>query len=381
MGAFLRREWRRIQAQPSAIWLLLLLPLIGTLLLLWIFSARVPHDLPVALVDGDNSALSREIGRLLDAASSVRVAHRPASVEAAHDLMLRGEVYAAVVLPEDLFRRLERGDPATIQVFINQQLLTAAGKIAVDVQTVLGTLSARYSLVRQAQTGVGVVSVLPVRVELHPLFNPGLDFGPFLALLLITATLHVFIFISATQFLGTELLEKSVPHWLALGGDWLSAVLRKVLPYTCWWLLFGGLLLFGTYRWLGMGLPEHLAIMLAGLLLLVLVYQGLGLMLVMTTANYRVAASIASLIASPAVAFSGITFPLEALPLGPRIWAETLPLTHFLHLQVEQVVGVMPEAASARRLLILAAMAAAFWAIGLWRARLVLNMPSYWGRE
>ncbi|MBM7061962.1 ABC transporter permease [Pseudomonas sp. UL073] len=381
MNALLRRELQRIRAQRSAIWLLFLLPLIGTLLLLWIFSARTPHDLPVAVVDADNSALSREISRLLDASASIRVAFRPSSEAEAHDLMLRGEIYAAVVLPRELFKRLQRGDPAAIQVFLNQQLMTAAGKIAVDVQTVVGTLSARQSLIRQVQSGVGVVSIQPLRAELHPLFNPGLDFAPFLALLLITATLHVFVFISTAQFLGTELLEQSVPQWTALSGSWLAAVLKKTLPYTAWWLLFGGLLLFGSYRWLGMGLPEHFALMLAGLLLLVVVYQGLALLLVMTTANYRVAVSIASLIASPAVAFSGITFPLEALPLGPRIWAEVLPLTHFLHLQVEQAVGSIPAAASAPRLLTLAAMALAFWAIGLWRARLVLRTPSYWGRE
>lgn len=382
MRAFLRREWRRIREHQSAPWLLFWLPIIGTVLLLWIFSARTPHDLPVALVDQDNSALSREIGRLLDAASSTRVAAHVGSVEEAKDLLLRGEVYAALVLPPDLFKRMKRGDPASIQVFINQQLMTAAGKISVDVQSVLGTLSARYSLIEQAQMGGRVVSIQPIRAELHPLFNPGIDYGPFLALLLISATLHVFIFISATQFLGSELLEKSVPAWLAAGrGGWLSALLRKIVPYTGWWLLFGGLLLFGTYRWLGMGVPEHFAVMLAGLLLLVLVYQGLALLLVMTTANYRVSVSLASLIASPAVAFCGVTFPLEALPLGPRIWGEMLPLTHFVHLQVEQALGAVPEAASAHRLLTLAVMTLAFWAIGLWRARRVLTTPDYWGRE
>ncbi|UVE19612.1 ABC transporter permease [Pseudomonas sp. LS44] len=382
MGRFLHREWQRIRDHQSAAWLLFGLPLIGTVLLLWIFSARTPHDLPIAVVDFDNSVLSREVTRLLDATSSTRVAAFPDSVGAAQDLLLRGEVYAVMALPHDLFKRMKRGDPVPIQVFVNQQLMTAAGRISVDVQSVLGELSARNSLIQQAQMGGKVVSILPVRAELHPLFNPGIDYGPFLALLLISATLHVFIFISATQFLGTELLEKSVPAWLAAAqGGWFLALLRKFGLYTGWWMLFGSLLLFGTYRWLGMGMPEHLGVMLFGLLLLVLVYQGLALLLVMTTANYRVAVSLASLIASPAVAFCGVTFPLEALPLGPRIWGEMLPLTHFVHLQIEQTLGSIPEAVSAQRLLTLALMTAFFWGIGLWRARLVLQTPSYWGRE
>ena len=57
----------------------------------------------------------------------------------------------------------------------------------------------------------------------------------------------------------------------------------------------------------------------------VLAAQAFGLLIIALTANLRKAVSLGALIFGPAAAFSGVTFPLAAMPVGPRIWAETLP--------------------------------------------------------
>ena len=75
----------------------------------------------VALVDQDNSALSREIGRLLDAASSTRVAAHVGSVEEAKDLLLRGasgfvRPWIAAVAVSIVFGLVHRG--AEVWIFL-----------------------------------------------------------------------------------------------------------------------------------------------------------------------------------------------------------------------------------------------------------------------
>ena len=77
--AFVRsalRECARLRADPWDLALATWVPLLALALLAWMFSAGVPRELPVAVVDHDNSAASRELVRRLDAVPELRVAAR-----------------------------------------------------------------------------------------------------------------------------------------------------------------------------------------------------------------------------------------------------------------------------------------------------------------
>jgi len=51
----------------------------------------------------------------------------------------------------------------------------------------------------------------------------------------------------------------------------------------------------------------------------------------------RTALSATGFITAPAFAFSGVGFPLQSMPVLARGWAELLPYTHYIRLQMEQL--------------------------------------------
>jgi len=63
----MKREWERIKSK----WVLLMItfvgPLLAFLLITVIFSQNTPRNLPVAIIDNDNSKLSKLINRYVDA--------------------------------------------------------------------------------------------------------------------------------------------------------------------------------------------------------------------------------------------------------------------------------------------------------------------------
>jgi len=67
-----------------------------------------------------------------------------------------------------------------------------------------------------------------------------------------------------------------------------------------------------------MGVPLHgdLSTVLAGTALLVLAYEGIGLVLAAWFANLRFATSAAAFVATPAFALVGLTFPTKPCRLG-----------------------------------------------------------------
>ena len=108
--------------------------------------------------------------------------------------------------------------------------------------------------------------------------------------------------------------------------------------------------------------------------------QAFALVLIARTADLRRAVSLGALIFGPAAAFSGVTFPLAAMPVGARMWALTLPLTHAMALVRAGVIVGAPEAAGGQ-LLALAATIAVALGLALPRLPVLLRDPKYWGEH
>jgi len=216
-------------------------------------------------------------------------------------------------------------------------------------------------------------------VDTHPLFNPGLEFGRFLALPLAVAVLHVLMVVVAIDVCGRELRSGSAAQWReAAGGRALAALLGKLLPYLGWFFAFGLVVLAALMRLLGIEFQGSLVLWALGWLGLVLACFGLGTFLMGLVGNLRIATSIASVLVSPAFAYSGMTFPIVAMEGFAAVWALALPLGHFLHLQAAQALLGAPASAVWPHLLVLV-LFALLPLLTLTRWRRWLNDPSAWG--
>ena len=344
MQGVLSRELKRFIRTPRLWFLAVIAPVLLPGLLIALFVERAPTELPVAVLDYDHSPLSRQIVRALDATPGIRVLAFPADLQAAGSSVRRGEVFAVVALPPDLHRDVLRDEAPRVQLYYNRQSLTAGNVIMREVRTAIGTVGAGIGLAQ------GVFP--PVRTENHPLFNPGLDFARFLALPLIVTLLHIVVVIVVIDVTGRELREGTAGDWLhaARGRVWW-ALLVKLLPYFVWFSLAGiGLLVFSAHA-LGLEVRGHAGLWLGGWVALTAACMGLGVFLAGLFGNLRMATSVASVVISPAFAYSGMTFPAEAMEGFATFWSQLLPLGHYLHLQTAQVAMGSSVAVSLHHLL------------------------------
>ena len=74
----------------------------------------------------------------------------------------------------------------------------------------------------------------------------------------------------------------------------------------------------------------------------------MGALAAAATRSLRTALSATGFITAPAFAFSGVGFPLLAMPAGARSWADLLPFTHYMRLQMEQLQMGAPWSVSSR---------------------------------
>ncbi len=386
MRAVLRRELGRIATRPLEPLLLVVLPALSIGLTWAIFSAGLPRELPVAVVDEDHTRLSRQLVRMIDAAPTVRVASRPPDPTAARELLLSGRAYAVVIVPEGLERGVKRGRPEPVVAWTNAQLLVPASLVRRDLQAATATLSAGVEIRRlraAGETAAGAAARFqPVRADLHALFNPQLDYVSYLFAALLPTLLHVFVLLAAVNSVGAELREGTAGEWLATaGGSLARAVAGKMLPST---VVLTGVAVAATAVLFGVaGVPMRGSppLLLLGTALFVLAYQAVGILLVALFANLRFATSVAAFLASPAFAYAGITFPTMGMPAFARLWGNLLPLTHYLRLLVDQSMKGAPASVSWPSLAALLAFATVPLLLAWPRLRRVASDRSFWGRS
>lgn len=330
-----RREWARFRHTPRLWVLVVVAPLLLALVLLWTFAERSPLGLPLLIADYDRSAASRQLGRQLQAAPTVRGMSTVPDLPRAMAGLRRGEAYGVLVIPPDFERGLLRGESTVLALHYNRQMLTAGNMLLRDVRTVVATTGAGLGVARGA--------VPAALVELRPAFNPGLDYARFLALPMIIALLHIAVVIVAVDVTGRELREATAGQWLSAAGDSVPRALAgKLLPYALWFSVAGLAFLVVALRVLGVAVAGQPLLWAAGWVALVLACLGLGAALVAATGNLRMALSIASVIVSPAFAYAGLSFPTAFMPALAAGWSLALPLTHGLAAHVQQVAMAAP---------------------------------------
>jgi ABC-2 type transport system permease protein len=95
----------------------------------------------------------------------------------------------------------------------------------------------------------------------------------------------------------------------------------------------------------------------------------------------RMGLSITGFVTAPAFAFSGVGFPLVAMPVAARWWAQCLPFTHYMRVQVDQWVMGAPWRLSLLTpmvMLVISAGLLIWMAGGLVRT---LRQPESWGQR
>lgn len=112
-----RNELLHIMKDQGVVLFVFFVPLLYPLLYAYIYNNETVREVPVAVIDRQGSALSRQFTRMMDATPDVRLVASCMSVAEAERLNKRGEIYAFAVIPEDFDRTLARGEQAVIGVY------------------------------------------------------------------------------------------------------------------------------------------------------------------------------------------------------------------------------------------------------------------------
>jgi ABC-2 type transport system permease protein len=338
-----RREVWRMQSSREYRSVVVWLPLGVILFFAVFFSQEVVGPLPVAVVDEDNSYLSRRLVSMLRATRETALAEEVFDIEQARSKLIAGEVVGVVEIPDNFSENILSRVTTSVKYYDSGTNISTASLSAKGVQTVVTSFGVGVALQRAEIEGAmpdeAMAQVMPIGFSTYALFNPWLNYayyvGPcFWAMILIIASM-----LSTIYALGTELRYGTSAEWLrSANGSLVAGVMGKLAPATLLlWLLAAvvGELIFGVF---GAPMRGSWATLVLGTLVLIVAYQAVALFVVALTASFRLSLSLGGGYSVLAFTFSGVTFPTMAMFSVVQPLTMLFPYTYFMRLYIDQAV-------------------------------------------
>lgn len=343
-----RRESKRMVSRPIYLFSSVFVMFFCYVFFLTFFNEGLPEQLPIGLVNNDNSYVSRTLARNVDASAQIEIVKQYPSFSQAREDMQRGKIYGIVEIASDFESELLSNRQPKIAYYVNDAYLIA-GSLSFKDLTYISELGTAYVQQRLLHAH-GVVSdentmpiLQPVAIDTHLIANPYANYSIYLLNVLLPGVLQLMIIMLTIFSIGTEIKERTTEKWLTSSNQSILAALTgKMLPYTVLFTLLGigGNLILYSYMHFPMN--GSLTRMCLATFIYVLAYQAIGIFIIGAFPRMRDAISLGAFYGLLAFTYAGFTFPIEAMPHGAQIFAELFPIRHYFKIYVNEALNGAP---------------------------------------
>lgn len=328
------REVGILRKNPIYGFCMVIFPIITVIFFTSLMSQGQPHDLPVGVVDQDNTATTRAMIRQLDAFQTTKVVSHFTNMNEARRAIQRGEIYAFLLIPEGTTSGMMTSERPKISFYYSSVILVAGSTLYRDLKTIATLGSAGVASTKLAAVGKTNqeirTALQPIPVDLHMVENPWANYNIYLSTTMIPGVLMVFMFLLTPYAIGTEIKFRRSRQWVKMaGGNMHVALIGKLLPHTLLYLIIMYGFEFYIYYVLQFPHPGGVGPILLLGLLAVLASQGFGVFAFGLLPSLRMSMSISSLWAMMGFSLSGATYPVFAMDGMLQSLAQLFPLRHY----------------------------------------------------
>lgn len=342
--AVVRREIDRMVSRRLYFGVTVILPLFCIFFMATIFNNGQMENIPIGVVDLDQTSTSRNIIRNVDAVPTVHVASHFVNASEARLATQEKKIYGYLVIPRNFESRMMDGKSTSLDYYYHYALLSVGGEVLGAFENVLEPIAVTPVIMKGSSLGLTsdqiMNFIMPTEQRSQPLFNPDLDYSIYLSVPFFFVFLQILILLTSVYIVGSEINFHTAEEWIATaGGNIFVAVFGKFLPYT---FLFSVITIFANYVMFGlMQIPfscGYLPLNLSSILL-VIASQGLGLFLFCLFPVMGLIISIVSMVGSLGATLSGVTFPVPAMHPIIHAVSYLFPIRHFVLINQNLLYG------------------------------------------
>lgn len=342
-----RRELRRMASKPIYWFCMIAAPLFCFVFFTSLMAEGLPTDMPLGLVDNDNTTTSRSLARNLDAFEMTSIKEQYANVTEAREAVQRGDIYGFYYIPKGTTRKAQRQELPVVSFYTNYSYLVAGSLLYRDMRTMSelasGAASRTVLYAKGATERQAMAFLQPIVIDSHAINNPWLNYNVYLSNVILPGLLMLFIFMVTVFSIGTEVKYNTVHDWLIMArGSMFHALAGKLLPQTLIFFLIGIAFAIGLYGVLHFpchcGVPTMLLVMFLG----IIGAQGLGVFMFAMLPTLRMSLSFASLWGVISFSICGMSYPVMAMHPTLQGLSLLFPLRHYFLLYVNCALDGYP---------------------------------------
>ena len=333
----------RTTSDTPLLWLTgIVVPVFWCLAVVAVFATGLMRNIPVGLVDYDNSAESRDLIRSLDAVASVDFVNYENPQAATADLAT-GNIYALFVIGHNWSEKTSgsRSDSA-LELFLNKIYYAIATTVETDLKLALSQIQIGQMLEAASVVGGGFagnkerLAVLDADILIAG--NPALNFKAYLLTTILPGVLALGAILTCVGSLTREWRLKTVHQVVETYSHLTGFLLGRMSFWLVLYSLMGLAYLAWFTGWEGWGVQGSLAAWALGIVLFFASMPALAMLYTSLSPSWIIAMSVAIGTTAPIFPFTGFSFPLDSMDAAAQLLAQFLPLTWYLRLHSSQWV-------------------------------------------
>lgn len=333
----------RTTSDTPLLWLTgIVVPVFWCLAVVAVFATGLMRNIPVGLVDYDNSAESRDLIRSLDAVASVDFVNYENPQAATADLAT-GNIYALFVIGHNWSEKTSgsRSDSA-LELFLNKSYYAIATTVETDLKLALSQIQIGQMLEAASVVGGGFagnkerLAVLDADILIAG--NPALNFKAYLLTTILPGVLALGAILTCVGSLTREWRLKTVHQVVETYSHLTGFLLGRMSFWLVLYSLMGLTYLAWFTGWEGWGVQGSLAAWALGIVLFFASMPALAMLYTSLSPSWIIAMSVAIGTTAPIFPFTGFSFPLDSMDAAAQLLAQFLPLTWYLRLHSSQWV-------------------------------------------
>ena len=339
------RECHRITSRRLYFGVCILLPLFCLFFMATIFGNGQMENIPIGIVDQDNTAASRTIARRIAATPTFRVTEHFTDEASARQALQRKKIYGYLSIPPQFEQKTVSGTGATLTYYYHYALLSVGSELMAAFETTLAPVALSPIVVQAEALGVGQEQIqtflLPVEANTHPLYNPDMDYSIYLSQPFFFVLFQILILLVTVYAIGSEFKFGTTQEWMGAAtpagkdpanlrnADMLTAVAGKLLPYTVMFSVIGILANYVLFGLMNIPFQGSLWLMNIVTVLFIMATQALAVLIFSIFPKIAYIISVVSMVGSLGATLSGVTFPVTAMYAPVHAASYLFPVRHF----------------------------------------------------
>ena len=343
----LLRELHMMFARPLYLFASVGVMLLSTFFFLTLMQGGSAEKMPVAVVDLDQSSISRRLAHEMQATSPVDIQLITNSYPEAREAMQQGRIYGIFVIPEGFYDELVSFKRPKMDFYVTNAYTVGGNTAYKQMLTMVNLTSGAFQreVLRKKGLPDDIIMhrIQPLAIEGHMIANPWGNYSVYLVSTILPGILGLICLMLTIFAIGFELKARTSHAWLrAAGGNYTVAMIGKLIPYTLIYLILGVGCHLILYRFVGFPVYGSTWRLMFGLLLFILAMEALGITMIGLLPTLRDALSIGALYSMLGFSLSGFTYPQMAMLPPVKALSCIEPIRHYYLIYVNEALMAAP---------------------------------------